>query len=288
VAAVSGKSETMPSFEDWREAFRRTVSAHRELFAGTPGIEARTVYEGVGEGGDRTLEIDRRAEDVVFEELAALHEAGAEFTAVSEERGEVAFGDGSSAWRVVIDPIDGSLNARRTIPSHSLSVAIASGSSLADVEYAFVHDFGAGEEFSADHHRGAWLDDEPLLARGPGYGLELVGLEASKPELIAPIIDGLAGKAFRVRSLGSLAISLCYVAAGRFDGLVSARPTRSVDIAAAQLIAREAGAVVKFDPYDLDGAHLGLEARYEVVGALDEELLGTLLAIQRGAVAQRA
>jgi myo-inositol-1(or 4)-monophosphatase len=278
----------MPSFDDWRDAFRRMVSAQKEIFAGTRGIEARTVYEGVGEGGDRTLEIDRQAEDLVFEELATLHERGAEFTAVSEERGEVAFGDRSSPWRIVVDPIDGSLNARRTIPSHALSVAIASGSSLADVEYAFVHDFGAREEFSAEHRRGAWLNDEPLLARGPGYGLEVVGLEASKPELIAPIIEGLAGKAFRVRSLGSLAISLCYVAAGRFDGLVSARPARSVDIAAAQLIAREAGAVVKFDPFELAGAHLGLDARYEVAAALDEELLGTLLEIQRDSAAQRA
>jgi myo-inositol-1(or 4)-monophosphatase len=278
----------MPSFESWREAFRRIVSTQVDLFAGTRGIEARTVYEGVGEGGDRTLEIDRQAEDLVFGELGILHEAGADFTAVAEERGEVEFGDGGSPWRVVVDPIDGSLNARRTIPSHSLSVAVASGPSLADVEYAFVHDFGAREEFSAAHHRGAWLNDEALVARGPGYGLELVGLEASKPELIAPIIDGLAGKAFRVRSLGSLAISLCYVAAGRFDGLVSARQTRSVDIAAAQLIAREAGAVVRFDPFDLDGAHLGLEARYEVAAALDEELLGTLLEIQRDAAAQRA
>jgi myo-inositol-1(or 4)-monophosphatase len=225
---------------------------------------------------------------MVFEELSSIHDAGAEFTAVSEERGEVAFGDGSAPWRVIIDPIDGSLNARRTIPSHSLSVAVASGSSLADVEYAFVHDFGAREEYSAAHRQGAWLNDEELLARGPGYGLELVGLEASKPELIAPIIDGLAGKAFRIRSLGSLAISLCYVAAGRFDGLISARQTRSVDIAAAQLIAREAGAVVKFDPFDLDGAHLGLAARYEIAAALDEELLGTLLEVQRDAAAQRA
>ena len=278
----------MPSFDAWREAFRRMVSAHEGLFAGTRGVEARTVYEGVGEGGDRTLEIDRQAEDLVFEELASLHERGAQFTAVSEERGEVAFGDGSSPWRVVIDPIDGSLNARRTIPSHSLSVAVASGGSLADVKYGFVHDFGAGEEFAAERHGGAWLNEEELLARGPGYGLELVGIEASKPELIAPIVDRLAGKAFRIRSLGSLAISLCYVAAGRFDGLISARQTRSVDIAAAQLIAREAGAVAKFDPFDLEDAHLSLDARYEIAAALDEELLGTLLEVQREAAAQRA
>ena len=134
---------------DWVAALRSAVAAQGELFAATPSIAERTVYEGIGEGGDHTLAIDRRCEDIVFAELEGLHAAGAEFTAISEERGEVVFGDGSSPWRVVIDPIDGSLNARRTMPSHSLSVAIASGSSMADVELGFVHDFGAGDEFVA-------------------------------------------------------------------------------------------------------------------------------------------
>ena len=74
------------------------------------------------------------------------------------------------------------------------------------------------------HGGGARLDGEELLARGPGYGLEVVGLEATKPELIAPIVAGLEGKAYRLRAIGSLAITLCYVAAGRFDGMLSGAP----------------------------------------------------------------
>jgi myo-inositol-1(or 4)-monophosphatase len=259
------------------------VAAHRELFTETSGIAARTAYDGIGEGGDRTLVIDRQAEDIVFAELERLHAGGASFTAISEERGEAVFGDPGSPTRVVIDPIDGSLNARRTIPSHSLSVAVASGDSMADVELGFVHDFGADEEFTAVRHRGATLNGGELLARGPGYGLEVVALEASKPELIMPLIDGLAGRAFRIRALGSLAITVCYVAGGRFDGMIAARPCRSVDVAAAQLIAREAGASLKFGQLALADAHLGLAARYDLVAALDEEMLGTLLDVQRTA-----
>ena len=259
------------------------VAAQRELFDRVSGIEARTEYEGIGEGGDRSLVIDCRAEDIVFEELARLHEAGASFTAISEERGEVVFGDGSSETRVVIDPIDGSLNARRMLPSFALSVAVASGDSMADVELAFVHDFGAGDEFVADHGAGAMLNGAELVARGPGYALELVGLEGAKPERLLPLLEGLAGKAFRCRGIGSLAITLCYVAAARLDGMLSGRPARSVDVAAAQLIVREAGASVQFDRFDLSEAHLGLEARYDVVAGLDEEMLGTLLDVQRAA-----
>ncbi len=257
------------------------VDAQRELFASRRGIRARTVYAGVGEGGDRSLEIDREAETIAFAELERLHRGGRDFTAISEERGEVVFGDSGSGVRVVIDPIDGSLNARRTLPTFALSVAVASGPSLADVELGFVHDFGSGEEFVAIRGQGARLDGDMLEARGPGYGLELVGLEAAKPELILPLVAGLTGKAFRVRAIGSLAVTLCYVAGGRLDGMIAARPARSVDIAAAQLIAREAGASVKFEHLALEEAHLGLDARYLVAAALDDELLETLLEVQR-------
>ncbi|MFI5028673.1 MAG: hypothetical protein ACHQCF_06800, partial [Solirubrobacterales bacterium] len=130
---------------DWLGICRRVVAAQRTIFEQVRGIEARTVYEGVGEGGDRTLAIDRRCEDAVFTELEALAADGASFVAVSEERGEAGFGSGGPA-RVVIDPIDGSLHARRTLPSHSFSLAVASGGSMADVEFGYVFDFGAGEE----------------------------------------------------------------------------------------------------------------------------------------------
>ena len=271
---------------DWLAAFRRIVGAHRELFEAQSGIAGRTVYEGVGEGGDRALAIDRRAEEIVFDELSELHRRGYEFTAISEERGEVAFGaSGEGAHRVVIDPIDGSLNARRTIPAHALSVAVASVPSMADVEIGYVYDFGTGEEFCARRGQGAELAGAALRAEGPGYGLEIVGLEASKPELILPLVKGLAGKVFRIRAVGSIAISLCYVAAGRFDGMLCARPCRSVDAAAAQLIAREAGASLKFDRLQLSDAPLSLAARYVLAAATDEEMLGTLLDVQRAAEA---
>src|SRR3954453_23854212 len=139
---------------DWTAICRRIVAAQRPIFAEAKTREERTVYEGVGEGGDRSLVIDRRCEDVVFAELEQLADSGASFMAISEERGEVVFGAGGPA-RVVIDPIDGSLNARRTLPSHSLSIAVSSGPSMADVEFGYVYDFGAGEAFAATKGEGA-------------------------------------------------------------------------------------------------------------------------------------
>ena len=283
---MSDRSAEIPPAAEWLEAFRRVVDVQRELFSEVRGISARTVYDGIGEGGDKSLEIDRRAETAVFDELERLHAQGGSFTAISEERGEVVFGDPESPIRVVIDPIDGSLNARRTIPSHSLSIAVASGETMADVDLGLVHDFGADEEFWAERGRGARLDGEELLAHGPGYGLEVVGLEAARPARTIPLLEGLVDKAFRIRAIGSLAITLSYVGAGRLDGMLAARPCRSVDVAAAQLIAREAGANVKFGNLELAEAHLSLAARYEIVAGLDEEMLGTLLAVQRNAAVE--
>ncbi|HEX5761211.1 MAG TPA: inositol monophosphatase family protein [Thermoanaerobaculia bacterium] len=264
---------------DWLGICRRIVAAQRRIFAANATSEGRTVYEGVGEGGDQALAIDRRCEDAVFAELEALAAQGASFVAVSEERGEVAFGSGGEA-RVVIDPIDGSLNARRTIPSHSLSIALASGPTMADVELGFVHDFGAEEEFSARRGGGAFAGEGPIRVAPSGERLEVVGLESAEPEWARPALDLLAGKVYRLRVVGSIAITAAYVAAGRFDAMLSLRPCRSVDAAAAQLIVREAGGAVAFGDLDLSEAGLDLGARYPIAAASDEGALATVRAAQ--------
>jgi myo-inositol-1(or 4)-monophosphatase len=260
---------------DWPAICRRVVAAQEAIFASTPGRAERTVYEGVGEGGDRTLVIDRECEDAVFAELEPLAAAGASFVAVSEERGEVAFGGGGDA-RVVIDPIDGSLNARRTLPAHSLSIAVASGPTMADVEFGYVHDFGAGEGFAAARGEGATLDGAPIAVADDAEGLELLGVEAASPGRLRELVETLDGSVYRLRVVGSIAIAGAYVAAGRFDGMVSPRPCRSVDAAAAQLVVREAGGVVAFGGSSLDGAGLGLDARYTMAAAAGPRGLATI------------
>ena len=261
---------------DWPGICRRVVAAQQAIFERTPGRVERTVYEGVGEGGDRTLAIDRECEDAVFAELEQLAAAGASFVAISEERGEVGFGAGGEV-RVVIDPIDGSLNARRTLPSHSLSVAVASGPSMEDVEFGYVYDFGAGEEFAAARGEGATLDGRSIAVADDEPKLELLGVESAEPGRLRPLAERLDGAVYRLRVVGSIAITAAYVAAGRLDGMVSPRPCRSVDAAAAQLIVREAGGVVAFGDLPLGEAGLDLEARYTMSAAAGPLGLKTIL-----------
>jgi myo-inositol-1(or 4)-monophosphatase len=175
---------------------------------------------------------------------------------------------------VVIDPIDGSLNARRTIPLHSVSVAVAEGDSMDDVTFGYIYEFGAGEEFLATRD-GAQLDGSPI-ATPRGDELELVALEATKPERVLKAAEVLRDRAYRIRAPGSIAVDLCYVACGRFDGMMTTRPCRSVDAAAGQLIARTAGATVEFGDVGLGDAPLDLDARYDLAAARTTSDLGVL------------
>jgi myo-inositol-1(or 4)-monophosphatase len=206
-----------------------------------------------GEGGDRTLVIDAAAENVVFSELEALSAAGYRFQAISEERGEVDYGD--TDVRVIIDPIDGSLNAKRGIPHHSLSIAVADGATMADVAFAYVYDFGPAEEWRATRGEGAWcngveLDREAGERRGRDGRLEVIGIESADPRWVAASIDRLVDTSNRLRALGTIASSLCQVAAARFDAMLTLRNGRGVDSAAGQLIVREGGGYVSFPGFD--------------------------------------
>jgi len=263
---------------DWLGLCRRAAGEATRVLERHPLSTDRAATAGQGVGGDMALVIDREVEDAVFAELERL---GEPLTAVSEERGEVLIAGGGPV-HVVIDPIDGSRNAKRGIPVFALSIAVASGPTMGDVEFGYVHDFGHGEDWWAQRGEGAYLEGErvrPLASEGE---LEMVGLETVHPTLIARYADALiATGASRLRGIGSIALSLCYVAAGRFDGMLTLGDTRSVDCAAGQLIVREAGGAVAFPEAGEDplAATLDLDVRYRAFAAATPALLERLLEI---------
>jgi myo-inositol-1(or 4)-monophosphatase len=270
---------------DWLGACRTAVEGLREVFAEHPTSVERIIETGdTGEGGDQTLVIDQEAEDAVFAQLDALHAAGHRFTAISEERGVIDYGGGDT--RVVIDPLDGSLNAKRGMTHFALSIAVADGPTMGDVHFGFVYDFGPREEWYARRGEGAWLNgrhiDSPPKERTPGGRLEIVTFESADPRLLAPKIAALGETVNRLRAMGSIAISLCQLAPTRVDGMFTLRRTRAVDVAAAQLIVRETGAVVAFPEFDDPlGAPLDIEPHSRVVAARTPQSLARLIAALR-------
>ena len=264
---------------DWLTVCREAAAAVGRVLEDMPTRVEREPRVGEGEGGDDTTAVDAAAEAAVVRRLEEVAAAGVGFTLVSEELGKRVFGDGGGGLRIVCDPIDGSLNAKRGIPFFSLSLAIASGPRMEDVELGFVHDYGSGEEWVARRGEGAFLHGRPLDGPGPKERIEILSFEATRTDLVAERVAEMVGLAYRTRIMGSLALSLCHLAAGRVDAVVSLKPARSVDIAAAQLLVRERGLAIDLpeDP-PFGRAPLDLAGRSRVVAAATPALCAELYA----------
>jgi myo-inositol-1(or 4)-monophosphatase len=144
---------------------------------------------------------------------------------------------------------------------------------MADVRFGFVHDFGTGEEWSATRGHGAFLDGRALTGDLPKQRIEILAFEATRTASVAEKAAAVVDLAYRLRIMGSLALSLCQLAAGRVDAVCSLKPARSVDIAAAQLLVRERGlAIDLFEDPPFDSAPLDVDARSRVVAAGTPEL----------------
>ena len=173
-------------------------------------------------------------------------DGGEGFTVVSEEVGERSFG-GGGRWRVVIDPIDGSLNAKRGLPLYALSVAVADGPSMADVALGYVYDLGNGEEWIARRGGGATVDGAPLGASRPLERLQIVALEATRPEHLAPRRRRAAGRG-RARARAGLARARAVPPRGRPRSTRSRACGRTARARStsrpAQLAMREAGSAI--------------------------------------------
>src|SRR5512133_4108607 len=208
---------------DWLGACRSAAQGLREVLIEHPTSNERIIETGErGEGGDRTLVIDAAAEAAVFGELDRLYADGARFTAVSEERGYVDYGDPDVL--VVIDPIDGSMNAKRGLTHHALSIAVADGPTMADVVFGYVYDLGPGEEWCATRGNGVLLNGAPLAPAPPERRkrdgrLEIVAIESADPRWLAASSEALVDVTGRLRAIGSIAVSMCQVAATRVDGM---------------------------------------------------------------------
>jgi myo-inositol-1(or 4)-monophosphatase len=143
---------------------------------------------------------------------------------------------------------------------------------MGDVHYGYVYDLGSGEEWTAERGRGAYLNGDRLGEVRPKDEIELLQFEATVTELVADRIEAFRTLAERVRVMGSLALSLCHLAAGRVDAVCSLKPARAVDIAAAQLLIRECGLAVDLpEAPPFERAPLDLEGRSRIVAAGSSE-----------------
>jgi len=199
---------------------------------------------GRGAGGDPTLLIDKVSEDVIVE---GVREAFPNCTIVSEERGIEDIGRGGPPY-VVIDPLDGSVNATRGYLRFSISIAIAEGERLKDVKAGAVIDVRTSDFFEAYEGFGLFVNGRRAKASNVNRLEEaLISVPVThyartgNLDLVIPLLRS----ARRVRSLGSTSLEVSYVGAGALDAMVDlSGRARNVDIAAAYLMVKEGGGVI--------------------------------------------
>jgi myo-inositol-1(or 4)-monophosphatase len=194
-----------------------------------------------GAGGDRTMEVDRAAEAEVFDELEKLHDAGERFSVLSEEAGLRRFG--ADHPLVVVDPVDGSLNAKQGIPFFNVMLALLEGATADTAAVACVVNLGSGQRWTAIKGGGAQRDGQgfEVMPAQRMDRIELLGLESTPRSL--HVAKGLVARAGKVRILGSMALSIAHCAAGGLDAFCAPLPMRLFDMTAGLLIIDEAGGV---------------------------------------------
>lgn len=199
--------------------------------------EHEVAYKGVI---DLVTEVDHQSEAYLLGEVRRDFPAHHIF---SEESGVIQ-GSNDHIW--YIDPLDGTVNYAHQVPIFSVSIAYASNGTLT---LGAVYDPMRDEMFSAARGRGAWLNGRPLKVSVTtelqksllvtGFPYDAWNTEQDNFANFVRFAKLTQG----VRRLGSAALDLCYVAAGRFDGFweLALKPW---DVAAGGLVCEEAGARV--------------------------------------------
>lgn len=222
---------------------------------------------GKGAGGDMTHPIDKRAEDIVFEELVKLDEP---VTLVSEECGVKDIRGGGP--RFLVDPIDGSRNAISGVPLFSTSIALIDGDTIGDTTVGYVINLISGDEFWALKGGGSYLNGQPIRTQEDA-ACSVIAYEAQTPKVDIPPIVPLLSLFDRARCFGSTALDMAFVAQGAVSVFVVPSQSRSFDFAAGYLLIKEAGGIVTdLHGEDIDKVKVSVDKSTPLLASANREL----------------
>jgi myo-inositol-1(or 4)-monophosphatase len=217
---------------------------------------------------------DERTEQILVQELSVARPG---YGFLLEEAGSIEGSD--KTHRFIIDPIDGTTNFMHGVPHFAISIGLERESTIVS---ALVFNPVTDEMFVAERGHGAFLNDKRLRVAARhnladiivASGAPFLGKEGRNEFLKE--IDVILAATSGIRRFGSAALDLAWVATGRFDAFWE-RKLQPWDIAAGQLLVREAGGMVS----DLTGQEQMLQSG-DILTANDT-LHRTLLAMIRDA-----
>ncbi|MDG6925631.1 MAG: hypothetical protein JRN09_03665 [Nitrososphaerota archaeon] len=253
-----------------KEAAERVQDVRDRLLVSQEGNEE----VGEGAGGDTTMRVDKEAEEEIIEVVGQKGDV----RLVAEEKGES--GPKDARWTVVIDPIDGSSNFSRQIPFYCTSIAVLEGDTLDDASHAIVRNLVSGDVYYAEAAGYATKNGSEIhSSRVTELREAMVGVDLSKTSLaIVESLNPLISSVRRQLHFGANALETCFLAEGKIDGFADVRgKIRVMDMAAAYLIGRQAGAVFS----DREGRPvkptISVKERFSIVGAGNKTLHGKMV-----------
>lgn len=185
---------------------------------------------------DLVTEADKAAQNIIVDHLRSHFPTHA---FLAEEDDASLSADGDVVW--IIDPIDGTTNFSRKVPFFSISIGAAVDGQLVA---GLVYDPNHNEMYHAQRGKGAFMNETPLTCSTRDLDTAIVAFSPSrKPALRAKTLRMMAHIAPRIhtyRSVGSAALTLCYIAAGKFEAYVNFG-LKAWDVAGGALILQEAG-----------------------------------------------
>ena len=274
------------SSRDWLPIFRAIAAEIRAAITPLAGTPAGREVVGHGAGGDATVYLDQVAERIAIRHLEQAYRSGFRFSLISEELGERDFGDRSAL--VLVDPLDGSFNAKMGLPYYAVVLAATQGDRLGDVRIGYVQNLVTRDEFHAVAGGGSYRNGTPLRPvplAFDGRTFPLVQFDAptgvEPRERAAPIF----ARAEKIRQLGSAALNICHTAAGGIALQVTPAPVRAFDLAGPLLVLREAGGVATdFQGGSLADVSVRLDSRTTLLASLSSAVHARALELLGAAV----
>ncbi len=229
------------------------------------GTKEAGIKSKKGAGGDITMEIDLVAENVIID---TLKKSNVNLLLISEELGEIYIGEEEKAREnqntLIVDPLDGSNNAVRGVPYCSVSIAYAVGKSMKDIKKAVVLNLNTKDVYWAEKGKGAYFNNKKIYVSDLDISQKcFFELNLPMKDLMENLqkLSPLIRRFYRVRILGSSALTLCQIASGSMEAFINLRNgNRLVDVAAGMLILKEAGGNI----FSLDGSEIDQELSINV------------------------